>query len=130
MAEKIGKMEGMHEEDCIRDLSSEYYNNLKGYAMDILNFFQCFKCKNPFYGGRKECAGAEDFKEEDLVCGKCASESLEFGDLNCKEHGTEYIEFKCRFCCSMSKWFCWGNTHFCDSCHKKHLSGDHMHKKR
>jgi hypothetical protein len=32
-------------------------------------------------------------------------------------HGRDYIEYKCRFCCSVATWYCWGNTHFCDGCH-------------
>ena len=36
----------------------------------------------------------------------------------CKTHGDEAIEFKCRFCCSVALWFCFGTTHFCEPCHK------------
>ena len=36
---------------------------------------------------------------------------------SCKKHGTEFIQFKCRFCCSLSTWHCWGKTHFCSKCH-------------
>ena len=41
------------------------------------------------------------------------------GSKECKKHGRDYIEFKCRFCCSIAVWFCFGTTHFCDSCHNK-----------
>jgi len=87
--------------------------------MSTLSYFECFKCKNPYFGGRKECGGREDFKPEDLVCGKCAAASLQIGNAKCAKHGTEFIEFKCKFCCSISNWFCWGNTHFCEDCHKR-----------
>jgi len=35
----------------------------------------------------------------------------------CKTHGTEYIEFKCRYCCVIAIWFCFGTTHFCEPHH-------------
>jgi len=28
---------------------------------------------------------------------------------------------QCRFCCNIANWFCWGNTHFCDSCHHQQV---------
>lgn len=37
---------------------------------------------------------------------------------DCKKHGKDYIEFKCRFCCSVALWFCFGTTHFCELCHQ------------
>jgi hypothetical protein len=52
----------------------------------------------------------------------CAPNALVFlggaGVKNCDVHGTDYIEFKCKFCCSVALWFCHGNTHYCDPCHK------------
>ena len=41
------------------------------------------------------------------------------GVADCKKHGSQYIDFKCRYCCSVSLWFCFGTTHFCDRCHTK-----------
>lgn len=29
----------------------------------------------------------------------------------------DYLEYKCRFCCSVAVYFCFGSTHFCDTCH-------------
>ena len=31
----------------------------------------------------------------------------------------DFLEYKCRFCCSVAVWFCFGTTHFCDKCHQK-----------
>ena len=33
------------------------------------------------------------------------------------------MEWKCKFCCGPAVWFCWGNTHFCDPCHKMAAGG-------
>jgi hypothetical protein len=26
----------------------------------------------------------------------------------CKTHGREYIDYKCKFCCNIATFFCWG----------------------
>merc|ERR1711918_329734 len=51
---------------------------------------------------------------EELVCGGCSDVSQA---QMCPKHGTDYLEYKCRFCCSIAVFFCFGTTHFCDSCH-------------
>lgn len=35
----------------------------------------------------------------------------------CPTHGTDWLAFKCRFCCSTAVWHCWNKVHFCDPCH-------------
>ena len=46
--------------------------------------------------------GLEDekgnFKPEELVCAKCCEIPVD----DCKKHGKDFIEFKCRFCCSVA----------------------------
>ena len=42
---------------------------------------------------------------------------LIFDPQNCPSHGTEYIAFKCRYCCSLAVYFCFGSTHLCRVCH-------------
>jgi E3 ubiquitin-protein ligase MYCBP2 len=27
------------------------------------------------------------------------------------------LEYKCRYCCSVAVFFCFGTTHFCNACH-------------
>ena len=60
------------------------------------------------------------------MCSKCSADSVGGGILDCKKHGTDYIEFKCKFCCSIAQWFCWGNTHFCEPCHSRQVKGDYV----
>lgn len=85
-------------------------------------FYMCFKCKNPYFGGMNDCgdeaAAAGEYRKEDLVCPKCSADLVGAGVKNCKKHGAEYIDFKCKWCCSISLWFCHGNTHYCDPCHR------------
>jgi E3 ubiquitin-protein ligase MYCBP2 len=52
-----------------------------------------------------------------LVCGSCSVTSR---GKECKKgHGAEEMEYKCRYCCDVAVWFCFGTTHFCDACHTK-----------
>jgi hypothetical protein len=39
-AKTVAKIEGLEEDEALRNLA----------------FFECFKCKVPYYGGRRECA--------------------------------------------------------------------------
>ena len=75
--------------------------------MARLSYYMCFKCKSPYFGGLKECGNnlenGANFKEEDLVCGKCANKLLDLGGkTDCAVHGQDYIEFKCKYCCDVA----------------------------
>ena len=84
-----------------------------------LSFFMCFKCNQPYFGGRRACGEAQNnFKPEDLVCGSCVAMRLGAGVSDCAKHGKDFIDFKCRYCCSIALWFCFGTTHFCEPCHQ------------
>lgn len=37
---------------------------------------------------------------------------------NCDVHGDKFIDYKCRYCCNTALFFCFGNTHYCDPCHR------------
>ena len=72
-----------------------------------LAYYQCFKCKAPYFGGLKDCVRAQEegqagFKLEELVCAKCSAVSLGAGANNCAKHGSDFIDFKCRYCCSLA----------------------------
>ena len=43
---------------------------------------------------------AGNYKKDELVCAKCSA--IGSALLNCKMHGTDYIEFKCKFCCNIA----------------------------
>eukprot|EP01133_Synstelium_polycarpum_P011629 gene11629-13579_t len=99
----------------------KYDNNVEGYIMDQFAYYLCFKCKQPYFGGSNQCAVAmaspEKFNPEELICGGCSSDdALPI----CPKHGKDYLEFKCRYCCTVAIWFCFGTTHFCEVCHNKH----------
>ncbi len=50
----------------------------------------------------------EGFNKKDLVCPSCvlASGAGESTTV-CTQHGADYVEFKCKFCCSVAVFFCW-----------------------
>ncbi len=75
--------------------------------MAIYSYYMCFKCKKPYFGGLKDCERAmeeekKEFDPKDLVCPGCCKIPIK----DCEKHGNEYIEFKCKFCCSLALWFC------------------------
>ena len=61
----------------------------------------------PYFGGERACRAAGndvDFDPSELLCGGCAPHSA---DAVCPKHGTDFVEFKCRFCCSIAvRVFC------------------------
>jgi E3 ubiquitin-protein ligase MYCBP2 len=98
---------------------SPYYRDPEAFAMHHYAYYQCFKCRKPYYGGLYECAAAggnAEFDPSELLCGACSPVMSQ----SCAKHGKEFIEFKCRFCCSIAVWFCFGTTHFCEPCHNNH----------
>ena len=65
---------------------------MQKFSMSMLSFFQCFKYKKPYFGGLYECGDGEErnqeeYKGEDLVCGKCSAELIGGGIKSCKKHG-------------------------------------------
>ena len=111
------KEEGDKEDSKIlSDRSSVYYKNTDLYVLDKFSFYRCFKCEEPYYGGRIECGEANhvETKPEELICRKCAT-TVRIICSN-QEH-EQYWIYKCRYCCHPAKWFCFGTTHFCTPCH-------------
>jgi E3 ubiquitin-protein ligase MYCBP2 len=110
------KYEGLEEHADIITPGSPYFNDPLGFAMHKFAYYQCFKCQKPYYGGDYACAaagGGGNFDASELMCGGCSPISSE----ECPKHGKDFLEFKCRFCCSIAVWFCFGTTHFCEPCH-------------
>lgn len=78
--------------------------NVTDLAMSRYNYYLCKKCNRPYFGGMAACGDAigndnEDAgnRVEELMCGKCSGEALGMGSkMDCKEHGDQYVEFKCR----------------------------------
>ena len=55
-------------DERLKDEKSEYFENLEKFAMDHLNYYECYECKEPYFGGHRECgavANNEDNKDEE-----------------------------------------------------------------
>ncbi|KAH3836592.1 E3 ubiquitin-protein ligase MYCBP2-like [Dreissena polymorpha] len=109
--------EGLDKSTDIVSPSGRFYNKPAEFAMEHYAYYMCFKCKQPYFGGAAQCEGAvwdHDVKAEELICPACVGpEQVQ----TCSKHGTDYIAFKCRYCCSYAVYFCFSTTHFCEMCH-------------
>lgn len=103
----------------LNDKDSKYYRNVAKLVLEKLTFFQCDRCEEPFYGGRMDCIErnaleAEEGNSAERLCTTCEAKSM----LVCStpSHRSFWV-YKCRYCCSRAKFFCFGDTHFCEPCH-------------
>jgi len=55
MCVKRAKHEGLDLDERLNDPKNEYFNNLEQFAYDHLNYYECWQCKAPFFGGLKQC---------------------------------------------------------------------------
>ena len=53
------KFEGIDKHDRLKDPHDQYYNKLQEYAVFKLAYYQCYKCKAPYFGGLKDCLRAQ-----------------------------------------------------------------------
>lgn len=59
------------------------------------------------------------FNPQELQCANCAS----VDSKSCRVHKKDFIDFKCRFCCNIATFKCWGTTSFCTPCHEMQEKG-------
>ncbi|XP_015429888.1 PREDICTED: E3 ubiquitin-protein ligase MYCBP2-like [Dufourea novaeangliae] len=93
------------------------YQDSAAYAMERYAYYVCYKCQKAYYGGEARCdaqVGGETFDPTELVCGGCSDVARA---QMCPKHGADFLEYKCRYCCSVAVFFCFGTTHFCNPCH-------------
>ncbi|XP_066542914.1 E3 ubiquitin-protein ligase MYCBP2 isoform X1 [Hoplias malabaricus] len=110
--------EGLHKSEAITTPGARFYNDPAGFAMNRYAYYVCYKCKKAYFGGEARCdaeAGqGDDYDPSELICGACSDVSRA---QMCSKHGTDFLEYKCRYCCSVAVFFCFGTTHFCNACH-------------
>uniref|UniRef100_A0A2I3HS24 RCR-type E3 ubiquitin transferase n=1 Tax=Nomascus leucogenys TaxID=61853 RepID=A0A2I3HS24_NOMLE len=107
--------EGLHKSEAITTPGVRFYNDPAGYAMNRYAYYVCYKCRKAYFGGEARCdaeAGqGDDYDPRELICGACSDVSRA---QMCPKHGTDFLEYKCRYCCSVAVFFCFGTTHFCN----------------
>ena len=47
----------MEFDERLKDPKNEYFNNLEKFAFDHINYYECFECKEPYFGGHRQCGG-------------------------------------------------------------------------
>ncbi|XP_076623337.1 MYC binding protein highwire isoform X2 [Colletes latitarsis] len=109
--------EGLHKAEAIFGPTGKYHQDPAAYAMERYAYYVCYKCQKAYYGGEARCdaqVGGETFDPTELVCGGCSDVARA---QMCPKHGIDFLEYKCRYCCSVAVFFCFGTTHFCTPCH-------------
>ena len=137
MSLKRLKFEDLDKDPRLTDPNSPWFGKKEEFAMKRLSYYMCYVCKKPYFAGRRECGNDPNmndddpnkkFDPKDCVCGKDANLSGVAGKTNCAKHGKDFIEYKCKFCCKIASWFCWGTTHFCEDCHRRQCNNDYVSK--
>ena len=137
MSLKRLKFEDLDKDPRLSDPNSPWFGKKEEFAMKRLSYYMCYVCKKPYFAGRRECGNDpnmnnddpnKNYDPKDCVCGKDANLSGVAGKTNCDKHGKDFIEYKCKFCCKIASWFCWGTTHFCEDCHKRQCNNDYVSK--
>ena len=107
--------EGMENDKAIVDGGGRFHGDARGFALHHFSFFQCFQCRSPYFAGARACAAAviggdgdaaaaAEIPREDLCCANCQNVVSQEA---CKTHGSDWLSFKCRFCCANAVWHCW-----------------------
>lgn len=121
------KQEGLDKEGRVVTKGDIYYKDLAGFALHNCTFFECFECKEPYYGGMLDCMEAmqnENIRPQDLLCKACLPRQLDWGSAMCELHGNEFIDWKCMTCCNIALFVCFGGTgHYCTPCHNDVMAG-------
>ena len=50
-----GRHEGLHKDSKYLDPSYAYHNKFEDFCLFKLAYYECFKCKGPYFGGLKDC---------------------------------------------------------------------------
>eukprot|EP01102_Stenamoeba_stenopodia_P008507 TRINITY_DN2451_c0_g1_i2.p1 TRINITY_DN2451_c0_g1~~TRINITY_DN2451_c0_g1_i2.p1 ORF type:complete len:816 (-),score=105.06 TRINITY_DN2451_c0_g1_i2:50-2497(-) len=110
--------EGMINDEAVISKNGRFFGDVCAYALHVFTFYRCYYCGTAYCGGKRSCEeGAADdeqnagFDPKSYICSTCTTRV-------CPIHGDQGLMFKCRFCCRVATWFCFGNTHYCDKCHE------------
>ncbi len=100
----------------VPEIAEKFGGDALAWGLARYAYYPCFKCAKPFFGGMRECGGAApDFDPSELVCPACVPFG---GGGSCAKHGDDFMQWKCRFCCSPAVFLC-GAIHNCALCHDK-----------
>lgn len=139
-----GKVTKLAKEELIRNegevgaqkLADEAAEEIGAFARRKFVFKICGECDQAFCTGAADCGGAEvaaaeaalDECPESVICRSCAS--LRGQVKACDKHGTDHLMYKCRYCCNLATFECFGYGHFCGTCHEHPKLGTLMDFKK
>lgn len=109
-------------------IAQRYNGDASRYAMDIYSYYSCCKCKKPYFAGLIACGDGPDDDSISMCpdCTDAASKKSGQAPTKCNKHGTDFIVWKCRYCCSPASFKCWNTHSFCDSCHTRQSNGEYL----
>merc|ERR1712130_954222 len=91
------KYEGREKDPQIVNKSGSFYKDPLGFALKNYLFYMCYQCKKPYFAGGYQCQEADQaYDPKEMICPGCQPSSVE----DCSVHGTDWLAFKCRYCCS------------------------------
>ena len=79
------KRQDLDKDPRLKDPNDHFFNKFEEFAMFKCAFYQCHKCKKPYFGGLMDCGAQDDrvVNREDLICGACAAEMTGAGFKSC-----------------------------------------------
>lgn len=130
------KFENLEKDPMLIEPNSPFFGKKIDFALKKLSYYMCYECKKPYFAGLRDCRGGPNddnnpnrqYDPKDLICGAHANIAGVAGKTTCPKHGKDFIEYKCKFCCNIASWYCWGTTHFCEDCHSRQCKGDYISK--
>ena len=122
-AMKIARSQQLDKDPRLTTEGDYFCGKLMEFAEAKVCFYMCSHCEKPYFGGLIDCErelNMEDTtRREDLICRPCLMKEMSIGRNICNNgHGTEFIDWKCMYCCSVALFSCsGGKMWFCDRCH-------------
>ena len=91
------RIEGNEKHREIVEPWGQFHGNPLGFANHIYVFYQCYKCKKPYFAGNQICGAADDEEDDEddeeiakqLLCSSCGTHNIE----TCEKHGREWIQY-------------------------------------
>jgi hypothetical protein len=138
LAKERLRLEGLARSEPELQPGGAYDGRPADLALKRFLFYECGRCAKPYYGGERNCGAqqeqqqqqrggqgqqqqqqqqqggqgqAREFDRAELLCGEC---NAALSGADCRVHGRQFIEWKCRYCCSLAVWNCFGGTRMCD----------------
>ena len=130
---EVAKNQGVDKDERLSTAGDFYFGKPLALALHSCSFYQCFECSKPYFGGMIDCQAElgveEKATKEDLRCKACVAKAYGAGVDQCDKHGTDEIDWKCMYCCSVALWHCFGTTYFCNRCHDEFCQPPYNHVK-